>query len=104
MKTLFFVFGLTILATPFSFASTESCPRDCYPPRPRLSTCKVEMVDCRNRHLYLYSGTASTHAAACQVATRKCLLELNRGYGGYGAKCWMIGKNGPMSEEVPTDN
>ncbi len=98
MKTFFFAFGLSVLASPLSFAAADFCPRDCYPPQPTYSTCKVEMVDCRNHHLYLYTGTASTHRSACQAATRKCLLDLNRGYGGYGAKCWMIGKKELMSE------
>ena len=96
MKTIFISLGL-ILASAQSYADTESCPRGCHPPRPREVHCKVEMVDCYNRSLYIYTGTAWSHQAACQAATRACLTDVNRGYGGWGSKCWMIGKKNNMS-------
>lgn len=93
MKTFLATIAFALII-PFAHAVDESCPRGCYEPRPapREYQCKIEMVDCNNQSLYIYTGTAESHKAACQAATRVCLNDVRLGYGGYGAKCWMIGK------------
>lgn len=84
-------------------AQSGPCPRGCWDPRqpnpaprptpaPREYNCDIEMVDRYNRSLYIYTGTAETHAIACRIATERCVLEVRQGYGGPGAKCWMIGR------------
>lgn len=98
MKSLLVAIGFTVLAATQAFAETESCPRGCQPPRPVQYTCKVEMVDCNNHSLYVYTGYSYSHKDACKLATRRCMNEVSAGYGGWGAKCWMIGKKEMMSE------
>lgn len=84
-------------------AQSEPCPRGCWTPGqpsptptprpvPREYNCDIEMVDRYNQSLYVYTGTAETHKIACQIATQVCLKEVRLGYGGPGAKCWMIGR------------
>ena len=94
------------------FAQAEPCRRGCWtpggqptpapqphphptptpPPTQYEYDCDIEMVDRYNQPIYIYTGTAETHAIACRIATQRCLEEVRLGYGGAGAKCWMIGK------------
>jgi hypothetical protein len=89
MKTFIVALGLSLLS--LSALAAPACP-SCRPRYPAEFQCQIEMVDCTDQALYIYTGTAESHQAACHEATRVCMNDLRLGYGGYGAKCWMIGK------------
>jgi hypothetical protein len=93
MKALFLTLSLLTLTSTRAFSSPDFCPSQCEPPRPTEYSCKIEMVDCNNHSLYVYTGYSYSHKDACRLATRRCMNEVSAGYGGWGAKCWMIGKS-----------
>lgn len=103
----FILVALFISLNVSAQTTSEPCRRGCWTPgqpehtpaplpqpqpSPREYSCDIEMVDFYNRALYIYTGIAESHKIACQIATQRCLQEVRLGYGGQGAKCWMIGK------------
>lgn len=67
----------------------QECRRGCHP---RAFVCHVRMVDCYNRPLYTYWGRMPQYSAACGVAMNLCNRDVRTGYGGYGARCLILGK------------
>jgi hypothetical protein len=59
---------------------------------PPVHVCYVQMADACNRPLYTYWGRMPTKQAACGVALNLCMRDASMGYGGYGAKCYILGK------------
>jgi hypothetical protein len=86
-----FIVAIVLTLASLSAFAAPACP-SCQPPHPVEYQCQIEMVDCANQPIYIYTGTAESHQAACHEATRVCMNDVRLGYGGYGAKCWMIGK------------
>ncbi|MFL5785185.1 MAG: hypothetical protein ACJ76H_11280 [Bacteriovoracaceae bacterium] len=69
------------------------CPGGCYPhPMPPVYVCHVQMTDSCNRPLYTYWGRMPTYQSACGVALNLCMRDASMGYGGYGARCYILGK------------
>ncbi len=60
--------------------------------RPRAYVCHVRMVDCYGRPLYTYWGRMPQYQAACGIAMNLCQRDAHFGYGGYGARCLLLGK------------
>lgn len=103
MKILFFVF--TLLIGTCAWASQElleqnsgmcpepqcsKCPNPCQPPQPVLKLCHARMVDCTGRQIQTYWGRAPQFSVACKYAVDHCNSEAEMGYGGYGARCYVI--------------
>lgn len=68
--------------------------QSCRPPRPQPQafTCHARMVDCYNRPLYTYWGRGPQYQGACHFALSLCRRDASMGYGGYGARCYILGK------------
>lgn len=66
------------------------CRRNCPPPGGYI--CHARMLDCYNRPLYTYWGRGPAYQGACHVAMSLCQRDAAFGYGGYGARCILLGK------------
>jgi hypothetical protein len=66
--------------------------QECRHCSPRAYVCHARMVDCYGRPLYTYWGRMPQYQAACGVAMNLCLRDAHFGYGGYGARCLILGK------------
>lgn len=59
---------------------------------PPIYLCHAQMVDCYGRPLYTYWAKGPRYDGACQFAIELCLRDASMGYGGYGARCYILGK------------
>ncbi len=59
---------------------------------PQAYVCHARMVDCYGRPLYTYWGRMPHYQAACGVAMNLCQRDAHFGYGGFGARCIILGK------------
>ncbi len=70
----------------------QQCPGRCTPPQPRVYTCHAQMSDCYGRPLYTYWARGPQYQGACQYAADLCMRDARMGYGGAGARCYILGK------------
>ncbi|MBA2405088.1 MAG: hypothetical protein H0V66_09990 [Bdellovibrionales bacterium] len=94
MKILFFVFTLAIGTSAWAGQeqNQDSCPDNCEPPQQELNICHARMVDCYGRPIETYWGRAPQYQVACKYAVDRCISEARMGYGGPGARCYVLGK------------
>lgn len=64
----------------------------CHTCRPRVFTCHARLVDCYGRPLMTYWARGPQYQGACRFALNLCLRDASWGYGGYGARCFILGK------------
>ncbi len=112
MKTLLMSFAIVLSTTAFASPPPQQeqdqdqqqqqdqqeqqqgqhCPGNCQPPQPRVFTCHAQMVDCYGRPLYTYWARGPQYQGACQYAANLCIRDARMGYGGAGARCYILGK------------
>lgn len=112
MKTLLMSFAIVLSATAFASPppqqeqeqdqqqqqdqqeqdQQQQCRYNCKPPRPQVYTCHARMVDCYGRPLYTYWARGPQYQGACQYAANLCIRDAHMGYGGAGARCYILGK------------
>ncbi len=91
MKILFYVFTLALGTSAWAGQQQLQCP-NCEPPQPQLYLCHTRMIDCYGRPIQTYWGRSPQYRVACDYAMDVCIRDARMGYGGPGARCYILGK------------